>query len=160
MHSAPIYVPFFSAEEVAVAIKAVDEFRQGNQLTAVVAPTPQVPDVEANKEDAAVSARIYSGLTWRPLGTAYERLLDCWLDAPDFLGVELLASKVGVSIEQIRAMISKLSGRMKRFASPVERERLRTALMILVDIEYDVRGSSQHRLTPAGRLAVRRYLGR
>lgn len=111
---------------------------------------------------AGLAQRIYKGLTLAPLGPQYQQMLQEWLDAPkgELVKIEDLAEKLDAPIEVLRARVSKLSARMKRIATPEEIETVRTPFMLLSDLKYDERKFARYRLTPAGREAVHRYLGR
>ena len=105
---------------------------------------------------------IYKALTWGPLGQSYNAMFETWLAQPEqaFLSIERLAEEVELSVSQVQARFSKLSGRLRRVASAEELEKSpKTALGLLVDAAFDAAGSPSHRLTPAGRVAVRRYVG-
>jgi hypothetical protein len=76
------------------------------------------------------------------------------------LPLEALAGQLKLYISQVQARFSKLSARLKRVATPAElADHRKTALGLLVETAYAAETTS-HRLTPAGRAAVRRYLGR
>lgn len=149
-----------SPAEVAVAWQAVEQYRQshGKQRTENShGATPQI-----DGPTAAVAERILKGLNWGPLGPRYRAMLETWLDAPLGQAVTIgeLAEAVRATRVQLKANLSKLSARMKRIATTEEAASLRTPFLLLADIEYDERNSSRHRLTPAGREAVRKYLKR
>ena len=139
---------------------------------AIVAPDPESTAAPTVADPAAVPGassaangladRIFKGLTFAHLPRPYREILAAWLGLPagEFLPVTKLAGRIGVSRDQARAMISKLSARMKRTAKPADLEDKRTALQLLVDLAYDEENSSSHRLTQAGRQAVERYLQR
>jgi hypothetical protein len=150
---------FNTVEEMAVASRAVENDRQAQAKSPI-----QVNNTLASELDAATGAladRILSGWRWRPLGAPYEALMAGLLDAPvgQAVKIEELAKKVGASFDEIKARLAKLSGRMKRIATPEEMSRLRTPFMLFAGIESEG-GSTQYRLTPAGREAAKRYLGR
>lgn len=149
-----------SPAEVAVAWEAVERYRQSRKAPQSENSGSTIPQIDAST--AAVAERIYKGLSWGPLGPRYTTMLATWFDAPAGQAVTIndLAKTVGATRDELRASLSKLSGRMKRVATPEEAAALRTPFLLLADIEYDERNSSRHRLTPAGREAVRRYLKR
>jgi hypothetical protein len=146
-----------SPEEVAVAWQAVERYRQSNAALAG-APSP-VQSLDATT--AALAQRILKGLRLGPLGPHYDAMFKEWLAEADRpLPIDDLARRVGATRNEVRARLSKLSGRMKRIATPEEIATLSTPFLVLADIEYDQSNSSSHRLTAAGREAVRRYLSR
>jgi hypothetical protein len=87
-------------------------------------------------------------------------MLSSWFNAPSGQAVPIadLGKAVGANYYELRASLAKLSGRMKRIATPEEAAALRSPFLLLAEVEYDEKKSSQHRLTPAGREAVRKYL--
>lgn len=148
-----------SPEEVAVASRAVEHYRQ----TQTNSPA-QYDNSSASELDAATGAladRIRRGFTWRALGPPYEAIFRELLDAPvgQAVKIEDLAKKLGASFDEIKARLAKLSGRMKRIATAEEIARLRTPFMLFAQIESEG-GATQYRLTQAGREAAKRYLGR
>jgi hypothetical protein len=146
-----------SPEEVAVAWQAVQQHRQAKSPAQV----SNSPSGELHGPTAELASRIYKGLTWRPLGPTYAEIFRELLDAPNGQEVKMedLVTKLRATGDEVKARLSKLSGRMKRIATPEEIARVRTPFMLFADIEYDGK-SSQYRLTPAGREAAKRYLGR
>jgi hypothetical protein len=162
MNAASFYVGLQSPAEVAVAWKAVEQYRQSSKAPQSENPNSTMPLPQIDATTAAVAERIYKGLSRAPLGPRYAKMLAAWYDAPAGQAVTIddLGKTVGASRHELRASLSKLSGRMKRIATPDEAAALRTPFLLLADIEYDERNSSQHRLTPAGRDAVRQYLKR
>jgi hypothetical protein len=146
-----------SPAEVAVAWEAVEQYRQSPHGENSNSAIPQI-----DAATAAVANRILKGLNWGPLGARYRAMLETWFKAPSGQAVTIddLAKTVGATRNELRANLSKLSARMKRIATPEEAAALRTAFLLLADIEYDEFNSSRHRLTPAGREAVRQYLER
>lgn len=148
-----------SPREVEVAWQAVEQYRRS--------PSRAAHDVESaaplvDRATAEVAQRILKGLNWGPLGPRYSSIFGVWLDAsPDqAVAIDDLAKRTGATHAELRANLSKLSARMSRVATPEEAASLRTPFLLLADIEYDHKNSSQHRLTPAGREAVRQYLKR
>jgi len=83
------------------------------------------------------------------------------LDAP--LGAEVriedLSKKIGATTEELRANTSKLSARMRRIATPEELAIYRTPFLLLADLTYNESKMARYTLTPAGRDALRRFLG-
>jgi hypothetical protein len=149
-----------SPVEVAVAWQAVEQYRRSS---------PNKPqenlDSTARHLDGAttiLAQRILKGLTWGPLGPRYNAILGAWFEAAPGQAVRIdeLAKTLHATSHELRANLSKLSARMKRIATPEEAASLRTPFLLLADIEYDEKNSSRHRLTPAGREAVRQYLKR
>ena len=149
-----------SPAEVAVAWEAVERYRQSRKTPQSENLPGTIPQIDG--PTAALAERIYKGLSWRPLGPRYSAMLETWLNAPAGEAVASvdLAKKVGATRDELRANLSKLSGRMNRVATPEEAAAVRTPFLLLADIEYDEKNSSKHRLTPAGREAVRKYLNR
>ncbi len=149
-----------SPTEVTVAWQAVEQHRQSQNKPLAENPESKVGQLDVAAADVAL--RIYKGLTMGPLGPRYKAILQAWLDAPAGQAVTIkdLAEEVGGTANELRANLSKLSARMKRIVTPEEAATMRTPFLLLADIEYDERNSSQHRLTPAGREAVRKYLRR
>lgn len=146
-----------SPEEVAVAWKAVENYRHAKAAPAGPPSTLQNLDPAT----AALAQRILKGLRLGRLGPKYDAMLKAWLAQPDRpLPIDALAKKTGATIQEMRARLSKLSGRMRRIATPEETATLSTPFLLLADIEYDERNSSSHRLTAAGRAAVGLYLSR
>jgi hypothetical protein len=137
--------------------RAAEEFeRQTN--------TQQIPteplDTEAAEPDGTDT--IYRALTWGPLGVSYTAMLSAWYDTPRnaYLPLDALAAQLKLSVAQVQARFSKLSGRLKRVATAAELvDHRKTALGLLVEIAYAA-DTTSHRLTPAGRAATRQYLGR
>lgn len=147
-----------SPAEVAVAWHAVEQYRQSHGKSRNEPSEGVTPQIDATT--AAVADRILKGLNWGPLGPRYRAMLQVWLDAPEgqAVTVKRLAEAIGATRVELKANLSKLSARMKRIATTEEAASLRTPFLLLADIEYDETNSSRHRLTPAGREAVRRYL--
>jgi hypothetical protein len=149
-----------SPVEVAVAWQAVEQYRQsqGKPSTKNSGSVSQ----QIDQATVAVAQRILNGLTYGPLGPRYRATLSEWLDAPkgEAVPIEELGKRIAANKFELRAILSKLSARMKRIATPEENASLRTPFLLLADIEYDERNSSRHRLTAAGREAVRLYLKR
>jgi hypothetical protein len=147
-----------SPEEIAVAWRAVERYRQEQTKSPGHISNP--PSGELDGGTAALASRIFKGFTWRPLGPAYAEIFRELLGAPDGRGVKIedFVAKLNATADEMKARLSKLSGRMKRIATPEELARVRTPFMLFADIEYDGK-SSQYRLTPAGREAAKRYLG-
>jgi hypothetical protein len=154
------FVGLQSPAEVAVAWKAVEQYRLAAEAPQSANPNSTVPLLQTDAATAAVAERIYKGLARAPLGPRYTKMLTTWYDAPAGQAVTIddLGKTVGANHYELRASLAKLSGRMKRIATPEEAAAFRTPFLLLADIEYDERNSSQHRLTPAGREAVRKYL--
>ena len=116
------------------------------------------PDEAPSKSGS--SDTIYRAFTWAPLGNSYSKMFQIWsaLKPEEYLSVDKLASRLGLSVGQVQARFSKLSARIRRVASDEElAPHPRTALGIMVDIAYSPQGTS-HRLTNDGRAAVQRYL--
>ncbi len=89
-------------------------------------------------------------------------MLSAWFDTPSnaYLPLDALADKLKLSVAQVQARFSKLSGRLKRVATEAELvDHRKTPLGLLVDVAYAA-DTTSYRLTPAGRAAVRQYLGR
>lgn len=149
-----------SPAEVAVAWEAVERYRQSRKTPSSENSTSTISQIDG--PTAALAERIYKGLNWRPLGPRYCAILETWLSAPSGHAVASvdLAKKVGATRNELRANLSKLSARMNRVTTPEEAASVRTPFLLLADIEYDEKNSSKHRLTPAGREAVRKYLNR
>lgn len=148
-----------SPEEVAVAWQAVQQHRQAQAKSP--AQVSNSPSGELDGPTTALASRIYRGFTWRKLGPAYADIFRELLEAPkgQEVKIEDLATKLGVTVNVVKARLSKVSGRMKRIATPEEIARETTPFKLFADIGYDGK-SSQYRLTPAGREAAKRYLGR
>lgn len=161
INAASFFVALRSPAEVEVAWKAVENYRQSTELPPSANPNT-TPLTQVNASTAALAERIYKGLSRARLGPRYTKMLTTWYDAPAGQAVTIddLAKTVEASHHELRASLAKLSGRMKRIATPEEAAALRTPFLLLADIEYDDKNSSQHRLTPAGREAVRKYLNR
>ena len=104
--------------------------------------------------------RIHTGLSLAPFPQEYRDMLRVWYDhdPSSFVSISAQIEKLNKTAGQMRAMLSKFSARMKRIATPTEIKELRTPLMLLLDISYDESHSSSHKLTSAGRKAVKRYL--
>lgn len=154
-----LVVAINNGAEADVVLNALEAYRRAPPLTDT-AITP-APETALSLDISGSAERIFQGLGWARLGPGYEKILRTWLDAgAAYTKVDDLAEAVAVSLVQIRSMISKLSGRMKRIATDDEIKNLRTPMLLLVDVHYDEKGSSRHRLTAAGREAVKRYLGR
>jgi hypothetical protein len=137
--------------------RAAEEFER----QASVQPAPGVlPGAEEDEPDGTDT--VFRALTWGPLNASYERMFAAWYDTPPnaYLPLEALAGQLKLYVSQVQARFSKLSARLKRVATPAElADHRKTALGLLVETAYAAETTS-HRLTPAGRAAVRRYLGR
>lgn len=145
-----------SPNEVLVAWQAVEQYRQSGSK-------PETSSAQqVDQATAAVAQRVLKGLNLGPLGPRYQKILETWFNAApnQAVTVEDLQAAVGASNVEIRANLSKLSARMKRIATVEEAASLRTPFLLLAEIQYDERNSSRHRLTTAGREAVRQYLNR
>ena len=144
--------------EVAIGWQAIEQYRQAE--TASPAQTDDSPAGELDGTTAELAGRIHKGLTWHKLGPVYADIFQALLDTPkgQEIKIESLASKVGATVAEVKARLAKLSGRMKRIATPGEIARVRTPFLLFSDIEYGG-VSTQYRLTQAGREAARRYLG-
>jgi len=145
-----------SAGALAAAALAADEYD-------LEAETRQIAAEQAgnDRDDPPEAGTIYKALTWGPLDSSYSAMLQAWLDAPasSFLLLDALAAKLNLSVGQVQARFSKLSARLKRVATPAELAgHKKSALGLLVETAYAGETTS-HKLTPAGRVAVRRYLG-
>lgn len=149
-----------SPAEVAVAWQAVTQYRQGQPKSAAEGNRPETGEID--EATAVLAQRIHRGLTLAPLGTRYQQMFQVWFDAPEGEAVKIedLSAKVGASIEELRASTSKLSARMHKIATPEEMATLRTPFLLLADLKYDENRMARYTLTPAGREAVRRFLGR
>ena len=149
--------------EVEVAWQAVLHHRQ------VAAKGPETPLENRNSHareldvtTAGVAERIHLGLTLPVrLGGRYLQIFREWLDAPEGeeVRIEDLSKKIGASIQELRASTAKLSARMKRIATPEEIATLRTPFLMLADLTYNEKQLARYTLTPAGRNAVRKFLG-
>jgi hypothetical protein len=149
-----------NAAEVAVVSEALARHRRVQG-----APAPEDREFHATEVDGATaesSERIFRGLCLAPLGPPYRRIFEEWLKTPEseVVGLEELAARTGASIEEVRARTSKLSGRMRKIATPEEIATLRTPFLLLADLTYDEKNYARYALTRAGRQAVRRFLGR
>jgi hypothetical protein len=149
-----------SPAEVAVAWEAVERYRQSLKTPQDENAPSTIPQIDG--PTAALAQRIYKGLIWRQLGPRYRAMLETWFNAPVDQAVPIvdLQDKVGATPNELRASLSKLSARMNRVATVEEAAAVRTPFLLLADIEYDAKNSSKHRLTLAGREAVRKYLSR
>jgi hypothetical protein len=150
---------FNSLEEMAAASRAAEHYRKTQAKSP--AEVDNSPTSELDAATGALADRILKGLTWRPLGAPYEEIFRELLDTPVGRAVKIedLAKKLGASVDEIKARLAKLSGRMKRIATAEEMARLRTPFMLFAHIESEA-GSTQYRLTPAGREAAKVYVGR
>ena len=149
--------------EVAAAWEAVLLYRHA--ATKAPEAPPQNRNSLTNELDVATAGlaeRIYRGLTLPVrLDGRYLLIFREWLDSPAGGEVKLeeLSKKIGATTEELRANISKLSARMRRIATPEEVATLRTPFQKLADLTYNENKMARYTLTPAGRDAVRRFLG-
>lgn len=140
------------------ASRAAEEYEQGQAGLNQILAEPLEP--EAAEPDGTDT--IYRALTWGPLGLSYTALLTAWYDTPPnaYLPLDALAERLKLSIAQVQARFSKLSARLRRVATADELvDHPKTALGLLVEVAYSA-DTTSYRLTPAGRAAVRQYLGR
>jgi hypothetical protein len=152
------FIGLDSPEEVVVAWRAVESYRRSRISSAQATPTASEGDLAPDVGELA--ERIRRGFMWRPLGAPYEGIFRELLKVPEgqAITIEDLSSKLGASFDEVKARLAKLSGRLKRIATPDEIASLRTPFMLFAAIE-SAGGATRYRLTPAGREATRRYLG-
>lgn len=146
-----------SIGSLEAARRAAAEFERQASMPQV---PPEPPETEA--EEPAGTDTVFRALTWGPLDASYTRMLTAWCDTPAnaYLPLEALAKQLGLTVAQVQARFSKLSARLKRVATQAElADHRKTALGLLVETAYAA-DTTSHRLTPAGRAAARRYLGR
>ena len=152
-----------SPTEVAVAWEAVQHHRHA--ATQAPEAPPENRNSNTSELDGATTGlaeRIHRGLTLpMRLEGRYLQIFREWLNAPqgETVKIEDLSKKIGASIEELRASTSKLSARMRRIATPEEIASLRTPFLMLADLTYNDKKMARYSLTPAGRDAVRRFLG-
>jgi O6-methylguanine-DNA--protein-cysteine methyltransferase len=153
------WMAFDKLEQMVVAARAVEHDEQARTITSSKVENSPLTGLDAIADELA--DRILKGFAWRPLGGPYEDIFRALLEVPvgDAVSLEDLARKLGASFDEIKARLAKLSGRMKRIATPAELTRFRTPFMLFADIESN-NGSTMYRLTPAGRAAAKRYLAR
>ena len=143
-------------EEVAAGWTAILKHREkGEPLRA-----NETEDVPVERATSEIATRILKGLFQAPLGPRYIAILKVWLAAPlgQSTGVHELAGLVSATNDQMRANLAKLSIRMRQIATPEELASLRTPFLLLAEIERGEDNLTKHRLTTAGREAVRRFL--
>jgi hypothetical protein len=166
MNTVTITIPNLSPAQAAGLTAQIDAWLRASTPPQVA---PAAAEAATGRQDAAddgdrdAAARILRGLRIVPLSAPYTRILRAWYEGgrPEdgYLHIRDLARVAGISSDQARAMISKLSSRMRRIATPADLQALKTPLRLLVEVDYDESNSSLHRLTRAGRLAVAEYLG-
>ena len=71
--------------------------------------------------------------------------------------VQELSKTLGLKGKSASAMLTKLSGRMRKIATADELADFRTPLNLLLEIAYDERHPSRAKLTPSGRAAVKTF---
>jgi hypothetical protein len=146
--------------EMAEVCQLLAQRRQAQTNPLAVAQNSAIGEIDG--PTSALAQRIYKGLTSAPWGPRYDQILQELLDAPEgeVVKIEDLEKKLGATIRELRASVSKVSGRMKNIATPEEIENLRTPFLLIADLKYDEKHFARYQLTAAGREAVRRYLGR
>jgi hypothetical protein len=165
LKNASFSIDGLSPEEVAVvavaAGHALEQHRQGQAKSPAQTGNAPSPAGEIDEATAELAGRIYKGFTWHQLGPHYAAIFETLLDAPEDQAIKLesLATQLKSTVDEVKARLSKLSGRMKRIATPQEIARVKTPFTLFADIEYDGT-STQYRLTQAGHEAAKRYLGR
>jgi hypothetical protein len=117
---------------------------------------------ELDAATAGLAERIHRGLTLPVrLEGRYALIFRELLDAPQGAEVRIedLSKKIKATTEELRANTSKLSARMRRIATPEELATHRTPFLLLADLTYNEKKMARYTLTPAGRDALRRFLG-
>ena len=149
-----------SPEEVAVAFRAVEQYRRSRTEPQKENTLRARPEVDI--QTAAASERILRALQSAPLGPRYRSMIETWYDSPpnEPVTFDALQKAVGATRNELRASLAKLSGRMKPALTAEESATFRVPFLLLADIERAEGNSTKHRLTPAGREAVRKYLKR
>lgn len=161
-------------EAATRAIDAYESFHQVPALTAEMS-IDEIPDYLGNEKadvddhgaddvpdpEPDLADTIFRALTWGPLGQSYSNVFTEFLKTrPDngYLSVPKLAAHLNLSVGQMQARFSKLSGRLGRVATAEQRAaHAKTALTMMFDIAYTAT-NTEYRLTKAGRQAVGRYL--
>jgi hypothetical protein len=151
-----IFIGVRNLAEANAALLAVEQLRRSQPATHV--ENPPAPSAL----DCGTAQRIFNALAWRKLPADYRRFFRVLLDAPEGepVKVEAVAKKIGASsVGRVEAMTAKLTGRMKRFATPEEISNVPKPFNLLI-ASYNDQESHEYQLTAEGREAVLRYLGR
>jgi hypothetical protein len=149
-----------SPEEVTAAWQAVLLYRGADTNAREAAPVNL--NSPASELDAALAERIYRALTFpKRLEKRYTEILREWLNARpgEEVKIEDLSKNIGATIGELRASTAKLSARMRKVATQEEIATLSTPFLMLSNLTYDEHRMARYALTPAGREAVRRFLG-
>ncbi len=145
--------------EASAAMEAIRAVRRGEH------PSLDKKVVDgANNAEIALSSRIEFALTKAPLKRPREIVLEqlsattpgAWLPYPN---LQAAFEEEGLKKEQAQAALRDLSWQMNEYLPPEDTVGVARGIEVLAE-RFRSGGEYQYRLTPAGRIAVERFLNR
>lgn len=158
-----ITVQCSSLDEAAAAITAIEAHRSGTALAGPGAPalgsgTSQSgdnPDDLADRIEAALRKSVPNRARTILLETLLQTPAGTWLP---FGETEAVFKRVGLGVEKARAALGYFSWQMKEYMPSGDLAGLTKSIEVMAE-RTRTDGDHMYRLTPAGRIAVERFLG-